>query len=151
LTFYEGEEGVFHVDMTDPYCSELRSVIIDELGKLGISHESSGTYVCTEGPRYETAAEISMFHDLGADVVGMTNVPESVLARELEICYSAVSIVTNYGAGISDKKLTHDEVADIMDRNIEKVKELLVSAVPEVPEERACDCKDALKGSKVEA
>lgn len=150
LTFYEGEEGVYHVDMTEPYCEELRGVLIGELEDLDIEFEPRGTYVCTEGPRYETSAEIEMYDQLGADVVGMTNVPECVLARELEICYSAVSVVTNFAAGISEEKLTHDEVADIMDQNIEKVRDLLTSVVPEVPRKRTCACKDALTGSKVE-
>ncbi len=150
LTFYEGEEGVFHVDMTEPYCPELRGVLSESAENLDVSMSPSGTYACTEGPRYETAAEIQMFNQLNADVVGMTNVPECVLARELEICYSAVSVVTNFAAGISDEKLTHEEVAEIMDENIKKVKDLLVSSIPEVPENRGCLCKDALEGSKVE-
>lgn len=151
LTFYGGgEEGVFHVDMTEPYCPELRRVLSETAEDLDISVHSSGTYACTEGPRYETAAEIRVLSRLDADVVGMTNVPESVLARELEMCYSTVSVVTNFAAGISEEKLTHEEVAEIMDENIERVKNLIFSAIPEVPKERTCPCKDALSGAKVE-
>ncbi|KXB06010.1 5'-methylthioadenosine phosphorylase [candidate division MSBL1 archaeon SCGC-AAA382F02] len=151
LTFYEGEnEAVYHVDMTEPYCPELREVLLDVSENLEIPLHSSGTYACTEGPRYETAAEIQMLSQLNADVVGMTNVPESVLARELEICYSTVSVVTNFAAGISEEKLTHEEVAKIMDENIDRVKKLILSTIPQVPQKRTCSCKDALKGSKVE-
>lgn len=151
LTFYEGgEEGVVHVDMTEPYCPELREVLQETAEDLDIPVHASGTYACTEGPRYETAAEIQMLNQLNADVVGMTNVPESVLARELEMCYSTVSIITNFAAGISDEKLTHEEVSKIMSENIERVKELIFTAIPNIPEERNCGCKDALKGAKVE-
>lgn len=151
LTFYEGgEEGVVHVDMTEPYCPELRGVLQETAEDLGISIHSSGTYACTEGPRYETAAEIQMLKQLNADVVGMTNVPESVLAKELEMCYSTISIITNFAAGISDEKLTHEEVSEVMSKNIERVKELIFTAVPRIPEKRSCGCKDALTGAKVE-
>lgn len=150
-TFYgEENEKVVHIDMTDPYCPELRKVLQKQGKKLGKEIHSSGTYVCTEGPRFETGAEIQMYNQLGGDVVGMTNVPESVLAREKEICYSTVSVVTNYAAGISEDKLTHEEVAQIMDKNIEKVKELFFHAIQEIPEERECSCKNALEGAKVE-
>ena len=83
-----------------------------------------GTYVCTEGPRFETKAEIEMYGELGGDVVGMTNVPEVVLARELDIPYAAVALVTNYGAGISKSPLTHEEVLEAMDANQGKLGKL---------------------------
>ncbi|KXA95507.1 5'-methylthioadenosine phosphorylase [candidate division MSBL1 archaeon SCGC-AAA259E19] len=149
-TFYEGKEGVYHVDMTEPYCPDLRNILQKTAEDLDIPVSSSGTYVCTEGPRFETAAEIRMFRQLGADVVGMTNVPESVLARELEMCYSAVSVVTNFAAGISQERLTHEEVAEIMDENMERLKDLLYSTIPKVPKKRTCPCRNALSGAKVE-
>ncbi|KXB07899.1 5'-methylthioadenosine phosphorylase [candidate division MSBL1 archaeon SCGC-AAA382N08] len=150
-TFYDGDDdAVVHVDMTEPYCPELRNVLFEMGENLDIEVHREGTYVCTEGPRFETAAEIRIFRELGADVVGMTNVPESVLARELEMCYSTVSIVTNLAAGISEEKLTHKEVKEIMEENIRNVKELVFSSIPNIPGERSCSCKNALKGAKVE-
>lgn len=150
-TFYEGEDSeVVHIDMSQPYCPELRGVLLDSFDSLDCEVFSDGTYVCTEGPRFETRAEIEMFAELGGDVVGMTNVPESVLARELEICYSTISIVTNYAAGISEDKLTHDEVAEIMEENIGKVKDLILLALPKIPEKRSCQCKNALEGARVD-
>lgn len=150
-TFYDGSDGeVVHVDMTNPYCSELRKTLIDTAENLEIPVNSSGTYACTEGPRYETSAEIQMLNELGGDLVGMTNVPECVLARELEICYSTVSVVTNYGAGISEEKLTHTEVAEIMEKNIKRVKELIFSTIPNIPSEKSCGCGEALDGAQVE-
>ncbi len=150
-TFYEGgKEGVVHVDVTEPYCPELREVLTKTGKKLKLKLHPKGTYVCAEGPRFETAAEIKMMRRLGGDLVGMTNIPECVLARELEICYSAVSVVTNFAAGISKTKLTHAEVAELMANNIGRVKKLIFTAIPEIPEKRSCPCSDALKGAKVE-
>jgi len=95
-TFYDDE--VVHTDFTNPYCSQLRELILKAAFNLGISAHPKGTYVCTEGPRFETPAEIKMFAVLGADVVGMTNVPEVMLAREAKICYSSIATVTNFAA-----------------------------------------------------
>lgn len=152
LTYYDGEGGeVVHIDMTDPYCPELRKIIYNTSKEMGISLHRSGTYVCTEGPRFETRAEIEMFRKLGGNVVGMTNVPESVLARELEMCYSTISVVTNFAAGITGEKLTHDEVKEIMDKNIDRVQKLILSTIPDIPKQGTCPCGNALEGSKVEA
>jgi 5'-methylthioadenosine phosphorylase len=109
---------------------------------------SKGVYVCTEGPRFETSSEIGMFSILGGDVVGMTNVPEVVLARELEMCYASVAMVTNYAAGISSTKLTHAEVMEIMSQNIASIKELIRAVIPMIPEERTCPCPTLLQGAK---
>ncbi len=149
-TFYEGgEHGVVHVDVTEPYCPELRDVLIKTADRLKLKLHPRGTYSCSEGPRFETAAEIKMVRLLGGDLVGMTNVPECVLARELEICYSAISVVTNFAAGISKAKLTHSEVAELMDKNVQYVKKLIFSAIPEIPERRSCPCASALEGARV--
>src|SRR5690606_2867755 len=117
-TFYDGgDNGVVHVDMTDPYCPELRRTLVETGRELGLAIHEQGVYVCTEGPRFETPAEIRAFRMLGGDVVGMTSVPESVLAREAGLCYAAMAMVTNMAAGISESPLTHEEVVDVMARN----------------------------------
>lgn len=150
-TFYEGGEGgVVHVDVTDPYCPELREVLAKAGKRVGLKLHIGGTYVCTEGPRFETAAEIKMMRRLGGDLVGMTGVPECVLARELEICYSAVCVVTNFAAGISRKKLTHAEVVDLMGKKAEELGKLISAAIPEIPRERNCPCSRALRGARAE-
>ncbi|MDF2874551.1 MAG: S-methyl-5-thioinosine phosphorylase, partial [Sporomusa sp.] len=121
-TFYEGgDRGVVHVDVTTPYCPTVRNVLTTAAQNLGISIHQQGTYVCTEGPRFETPAEIKMFAKFGGDVVGMTNVPEVVLAREAEMCYATVSMVTNFAAGISPQPLTHHEVLETMQGNAENI------------------------------
>ena len=137
-TFYDDE--VVHTDFTNPYCSQLRELILKAAFNLGISVHPEGTYVCTEGPRFETPAEIKMFAVLGADVVGMTNVPEVMLAREAKICYSSIATVTNFAAGISPSKITHQEVIEIMDKNSEMIKKLLSKCIEMIPEDKTCEC-----------
>ncbi len=149
-TFYEGgKDGVVHIDVTEPYCPELREVLINVARKLGLKIHPHAVYACTEGPRFETAAEIKVLRMLGSDLVGMTNVPECILARELEMCYSAVGIITNFAAGISKKKLTYTEVAEIIKENTARVRELLLEAIPKVPKRRSCICSHALEGAAV--
>lgn len=146
-TFYDTpERGVAHVDFSYPYCPELRRKVINCLKKMDIVFHEKGVYVCTEGPRFETAAEIRMFAMLGGDVVGMTNIPESLLAREAEICYTNCSIVTNMGAGISPTPLSHMEVVHAMSASIKKM-ELLISSFIENNEAAAaeCGCSSAMK------
>lgn len=139
-TFYDDE--VVHTDFTNPYCPQLREIIIKTASDLGITAHPRGTYVCTEGPRFETPAEIEMFAMLGADVVGMTNVPEVMLAREAKICYATIATVTNYAAGISPTKITHQEVIEIMDLNSEMIKRLICKTIEMIPEEKPCECGD---------
>ncbi|BCJ85432.1 S-methyl-5'-thioadenosine phosphorylase [Effusibacillus dendaii] len=143
-TFYEGENGVVHIDMSDPYCGRLRRLIAETADRNGIEVKPGGVYVCTEGPRFETTAEIRMYARLGGDVVGMTSVPEVVLAKEAEMCYATVAIVTNYCTGIADSFLTHQEVADTMRANIEKVRRLFFELIKRGLEERTCRCPHAL-------
>lgn len=147
-TFFEdGLKGVVHVDMTDPYCSALRSIIEKAAGTSGVAIKNGATYVCTEGPRFETPAEISMYKILGGHLVGMTSVPEVVLAREAEMCYAAVAMVTNYAAGISKMPLTHAEVVEAMQQNNDNLKNILMTSIEllsSVSFKSACECGNAL-------
>lgn len=150
-TFYDGEDrGVYHIDYTEPYCPALRQVLKRAAARKGLELFEKGTYVCTEGPRYETPAEIRMFAALGADFVGMTNVPEVVLAREAGICYAAVVLVTNYAAGISSHFLTHEEVLEVMKQKIGLLRELLTEALDLLPERSDCSCVPPGKELKFE-
>ncbi len=149
-TFFEGgPEGVVHVDMTEPYCPELRAVLARAASNLGLPVHSAGTYVATEGPRFETPAEIRMLRQLGGDLVGMTGVPEVVLAREAEICYANISLVTNYAAGISANRLTHEEVVEAMHVNAARLRSLIAETVALIDPERACLCHRAVSGPVV--
>lgn len=145
-TFYEGgEAGVVHCDMTVPYCPEIRAALESTAKEKGLTVHNGGCYVCTEGPRFETAAEIKMFKQLGGHVIGMTSVPEVCLAREMGICYANVSIVTNYAAGISSNILTHAEVVAAMKESIGAVRALLMDSIALIPAKRSCDCNKILK------
>ncbi|MFH1820821.1 MAG: S-methyl-5'-thioadenosine phosphorylase [Methanobacteriota archaeon] len=149
-TFYEGgKSGVAHVDASEPYCPELRGALLKNAKKLKMEVHPKATYACTEGPRFETSAEIKAYGKLGADLVGMTNVPECVLARELEMCYAAVGIVTNFGAGISKTKLSHAYVLELMNENMKMVQGLILETIPTIPEKISCDCCRALEGTKL--
>jgi 5'-methylthioadenosine phosphorylase len=144
-TFYEGgQRGVVHVDVTEPYCPHLRRILYDEARKLNIAIHQQGTYVCTEGPRFESPAEIKMFSILQGDLVGMTNLPEVVLAREAEMCYSTVSMVTNFAAGISAQPLTHSEVVEAMSLSGENIRRLIMAAIAALSD-GDCHCREALR------
>lgn len=158
-TFYDGKteivvdgrvlRGVVHVSMTpDPYCPEIRSSIVQALREAGVKFRDGGVYVVTEGNRFETPAEIKAFSYLGGDIVGMTGVPEVVLARELAMCYATLCLVTNYAAGVQgSRKLTHDEVADIYERNLRILREVVARTVELIPLSRSCGCSKALEGA----
>ena len=145
-TFYDGPK-VVHISMADPFCPELRTIFIDAVKYLGYPHHDKGTYVCIEGPRFSTRAESRMFRQF-ADIIGMTLVPEVQLARELEMCYVNVSTITDYDVW-AEKPVTTEEVMRVMKENEEKVKAILTEAIPRIPEERSCSCKDALKGAVI--
>ncbi|MBU6998863.1 MAG: S-methyl-5'-thioadenosine phosphorylase [Theionarchaea archaeon] len=139
-TFFD--DKVVHTDVTNPYCSQLRAIICQAAKDIDIPLHPGGTYICTEGPRFETPAEINMFSLMGGHVVGMTNVPEVVLARETKICYASIAAVTNYAAGISPTRITHQEVIDIMDKNSEMIKKLIAKIIEMIPQTKTCECGD---------
>ncbi len=143
-TFYD-QDKVVHVDFTNPYCPEMRASLILAARNSVIRAIEHGTYICVNGPRLETAKEIEFFSSIGADVVGMTAMPEAILARELEICMASLSVVTNYAAGISAAKLTTTEVVAAMKKAMVKIKPIIKESIRLIPPARNCPCKDALK------
>ena len=146
-TFYDTpERGVVHVDFSYPYCPCVRERVIRCLEKLGIPFHKEGVYVATEGPRFESAAEIKAYAMLGGDLVGMTNMPECILAREAEMCYSTCSIVTNMAAGISPTPLSHMEVVEAMGKSITNMNKLIAAFINDnEPVGASCGCHTALK------
>lgn len=141
-TFYEGgAQGVLHVDVTDPYCREIREFMYQKAQDLGLKVHKGGCYVCAEGPRFETPAEIKMYKLLGGDLVGMTNVPEVVLAREAGLCYATVSMVTNFAAGISPNPLSHGEVLEVMKDISGNISRLIMTTIEGIPLTGSCQCK----------
>jgi len=145
LTFYEGgKSGVAHVAMDAPYCPNLREKFINHAKKTGLEIKGDAVYVCTEGPRFETAGEIMMYKKLGGDVVGMTNVPEVVLAKELGMCYQAVGIITNWCTGIKGKVMEHN-IKGIMEEKKALITKTFISALTEEElSQDTCKCKVSL-------
>ena len=147
LTFYD-EAPITHVDFTEPYCPEIRRAIMLKARETFDSVRDQAVYVCTEGPRFETSAEIRMFRALGCDVVGMTGIPEAALARELGICYAALCFVSNMAAGIGSK-ITSQEVVETSRRVGSKIHKILMEAIPYLPETRGCLCASSTEESRM--
>lgn len=147
-TFYD-EAPVTHIDFSQPYCPEIREFLIENVGKTGLRSWHRAVLVCTEGPRFETPAEIEMFRRLGFDVVGMTGAPEAVLARELEMCYATLCFVSNMAAGMQER-LTPSEVSKVSKQIIPKIEQILIGTVEALPLERegGCPCVTALKDAR---
>lgn len=141
FTFFDGEDGtVVHTDFTAPYCDQIGEVILGAARDLAIDMHPQGCYVCVEGPRFETPAEIVAFRRLGGDVVGMTNVPEVVLAREAGICYAVIAMVTNYAAGISPTSLAHEEVVEVMQANSRGMRDMVMAVLGKLDPKSRCTC-----------
>jgi len=143
-TFFEGGI-VAHVSMADPVCSVLSGCLREaSLGSGGTVH-SGGIYVCIEGPQFSTRAESHLYRKWGADIIGMTAMPEAKLAREAEICYSTIALCTDYDCwneGHDD--VTVSDIIEIMNKNVEAAKKIIAAVVDNIPEERECPCGSAL-------
>jgi len=148
-SFYTAaEKKVCHISVAEPMCPELRETLIAVAHDMKISSHKTGTYVCIEGPRFSTKAESKMYRMWGADVVGMTVVPECILAREAEICYASISTVTDYDVW-KDHPVCVDDVMVTMRANIENVKLIIAETVARLPKEASCECGHALRGALV--
>lgn len=144
LTFFDGEDGkVRHVDVTEPYCGMMRATIAKVLEERKLAVHPAATYVCTEGPRFETPAEIRMFRSWGADVVGMTGLPEVVLAREAGLCYASLCIVTNYAAGMTGGPIEDGEVGALM-RSVGEVTTGVLDELVQRLQPGACACRGVM-------
>jgi len=144
-TFYDGPRTV-HVSAADPICGELRGLFINEAKKNKIPFHREGTYVCIEGPRFSTRAESRMFRAF-ADVIGMTLCPEAQLARELEICYVSLAMITDYDVW-AEHPVDVDTILKTMSENLDKIRSLIVTTLPKIPKARkVCECHYALKAA----
>ncbi len=124
----ETRGGVYHVDVTRPYCDELRELIYKTALDMNLRVHYGGTYICTEGPRFETPAEIKFFQLIGCDVVGMTNSPEVFLFKELDICYALICLITNYAAGMQER-ITQEEVLEMFKQRGKVIAELIIRVI----------------------
>ena len=143
-TFFD--ERAVHVDATHPYCAHLRTLLLETAARENIELENGGTYICADGPRFETAAEIRAYAKWGADVVGMTGAPEAHLAREAQISYAGVSIVTNLAAGMSPTPLTHIEVMDAMNDALPTLAKLFLATAKKYVDEPQSEARTATRG-----
>lgn len=149
-TFYDGPLSV-HISSADPYCPELRALGIEEARALGIRTHEHGTVVVIQGPRFSTRAESKWFCSMGWEVINMTQYPEVVLARELELCYLNISLITDWDVGLegdpSVQPVTVEEVIRVFNENNERVRELIYRLIPRIPRDRQCACGSALSGA----
>ncbi len=147
-TFYDGPITT-HVSFADPYCPQLRPVAISALRDLGITTHERGTVVVIQGPRFSTRAESKWFQDAGWEVINMTQYPECYLARELEMCYVNISLITDYDVGLEGSPpVSHEEVIKVFASNNERVKNAIHRIIANVPAERTCGCGTALAGAR---
>jgi 5'-methylthioadenosine phosphorylase len=151
-TFFEGPL-VTHISAADPYCPVMRQVAIDSCKAEGITVHEKGTVVVIQGPRFSTRAESKEYQRNGWDVINMTQYPEGYLARELEMCYVNIALVTDYDAGLDDDPtippVAHDAVLRVFAQNIERLRKVLFHCIERLPVEREqCACGQALKAAR---
>ena len=148
-TFYDGPETT-HVSSADPYCPGLRRVLVETAAELGIPARDGGTVVTIQGPRFSTRAESQWFGAMGWDVINMTAYPEGYLARELELCYANISMVTDHDVGVEGQSAVDAETAvRVFNENNEKLRALLVAVIPRIGPQPDDVCANALRGARL--
>lgn len=141
LTLFDEESHGRHVDMREPYCLELQRDLVEAGVQLGLDIHGGGTYLCVKGPRFATAAEMALYQQWGADVLGMSNAPEATLAREAGICYAAVAVVTNWADTRFPASLPFLEARQIIiDEHKDSVTELFWATMARHQTGRCCWC-----------
>lgn len=143
-TFYDGPD-VIHIRSADPYCPELRQLVIDRGKNLGLNIHGQATVVVIQGPRLSTRAESRWFSQMGWDVVNMTQYPENMLSRELGICYVNISLISDYDAGLEGyegvTKTSYKEVIKVLKDNNKRLRTLLCAVIESLPGKKGCSCE----------
>jgi len=148
-TFYDGPETT-HVSAADPYCPELRRLLVETAGELGIPTRDGGTVVTIQGPRFSTRAESKWFQDAGWYVINMTQYPEGYLCRELELCYACIAMVTDHDVGVEGTEpVSHEQVIKVFQANNERLRELLFATIPKIGPQPDDVCATALRGARL--
>jgi 5'-methylthioadenosine phosphorylase len=148
-TFYDGPETT-HVSAADPFCPDLRRLVVETATELGIPVRDGGTVVVTQGPRFSTRAESRWFQEMGWDVINMTAYPECYLARELELCYVNVSMVTDHDVGVEGQEpVSAETVVRVFNENNERLRELLFAVIPKIGPQPDDVCATALHGARL--
>jgi 5'-methylthioadenosine phosphorylase len=150
-TFYDGPVTT-HISFADPYCPQTRAVIIEQARDAALPVHGTGTVVVVQGPRFSTRSESAWYQSEGWEVINMTQHPEAALARELELCYANISVVTDYDVGVSGDRppVSHEQVVRVFDENLGRLRDLLFGVIAALPEERTCECGTALAGARFE-
>ncbi len=148
-TFYDGPQAT-HVSAADPYCGTLRGLLVEGCREVGIPVHDGGTVVVIQGPRFSTRAESRWFNQMGWDAINMTAYPECHLARELEMCYANISLITDHDAGLEGmpgvRPVALAEVLEVFAQNNERLRNLLFSVIPRIPAQQDA-CGSALDGA----
>ena len=152
-TFYPSGPTVAHVGAADPYCPVMRQLSVAVGQEQGVTVHDRGTVVVIQGPRFSTRAESRWFSSLGWDVINMTQYPEVILARELELCYVNISLITDYDVGLEGMPepapVSVAEVEKVFSDNNDRVRSLILALVPRLPAERDCPCPAAMSGAVI--
>ena len=150
-TFYAEGPKVAHASAADPYCPELRKLAVEVGRQQGVTMHEGGTVVVIQGPRFSTRAESRWYSSAGWEVVNMTQYPEVILARELELCYVNVALITDFDAGLEgDPKVVSVSVAEVekvFASNNARVRDLILALIERLPEHRGCACGTAMQGA----
>jgi 5'-methylthioadenosine phosphorylase len=143
-----GEGIVVHMTFGDPICPELRGLLAEVCEGKDLRVHPSGTYVCMEGPQFSTRAESNLYRSWGADVIGMTNLQEAKLAREAEICYATLALVTDYDCWhASEDEVTIEMIIENLTRNAAHAQQIIADVIPRLGDERNCGCASALQNA----
>jgi 5'-methylthioadenosine phosphorylase len=144
-TFF-GEGIVAHIPFAEPFCPDLSRILFEAAKETGATVHAGGTYVAMEGPAFSTRAESRLYRSWGADIIGMTMLPEAKLAREAEICYASIACISDYDSWQEKAEPVRvDIIMDIMHRSIDTAKKIIKVVVARIPEKRDCECASALK------
>jgi 5'-methylthioadenosine phosphorylase len=147
---FSGEGVIFHISLAEPFCSELSQVLYASAQEAGAAVHSGGIYLAVEGPAFSTRAESLLYKSWGADVIGMTVLPEAKLAREAEVCYASLCLVTDYAAWQEkDPPLAAKGLNYSLQPGLAKVKRIISLSVNRIPEKRSCGCIEALSAAMV--
>jgi len=148
-TYYDGPRTT-HVSAADPYCDDLRRLLLETAAELGIDARDGGTVIVVQGPRFSTRAESRWYRELGGDVINMTAYPECHLARELELCYATIAMVTDYDVGVEGHEpVSAADVLRVFGENNERLRELLLAVIPRIGPQPDDGCARALGGAGV--
>jgi len=145
-----GEGVVAHIQMGDPVCGKLADILAATAGEVGCRTHRGGTYICIEGPQFSTRGESLIYRSWGVDVIGMTNATEAKLAREAELCYATMALVTDYDCWhVEEEEVSVIQIIEYLNKNAENARAIISRAVQLIPEKRDCRCGEALKDAVI--